>query len=58
MAEQFNNAGIESINLVGESKDEERKKAKAKLVKGKLRFIFVVDIYNEGVVLPAVGICA
>jgi len=25
MAEQFNNAGIESISLVGESKDEERK---------------------------------
>ena len=28
MAEQFNAAGIESISLVGESKDEERKKAK------------------------------
>ena len=55
MAEQFNNAGIESISLVGESKDEERKTAKDKLVKGELRFIFVVDIYNEGVDIPEVN---
>ena len=55
MAEQFNNAGIESISLVGESKDEERKTAKDRLVKGELRFIFVVDIYNEGVDIPEVN---
>ena len=55
MAEQFNAAGIASISLVGESKDEERKTAKDKLVKGELRFIFVVDIYNEGVDIPEVN---
>ena len=32
MAEQFNDAGIESISLVGESKDEERRTAKDRLV--------------------------
>ena len=55
MAEQFNDAGIASISLVGESKDEERKTAKDRLVKGELRFIFVVDIYNEGVDIPEVN---
>ena len=55
MAEQFNEAGIASISLVGESKDEERKTAKDRLVKGELRFIFVVDIYNEGVDIPEVN---
>ena len=62
MAEQFNAAGIESISLVGESKDEERKTAKDRLVKGELRFVFVVDIYNEGVEVlllsgPNIAIC-
>ena len=55
MAEQFNAADIPSISLVGESKDEERNTAKARLVKGEIRFIFVVDIYNEGVDIPEVN---
>ena len=55
MAEQFNAAEIPSISLVGESKDEERNTAKKRLVEGELRFIFVVDIYNEGVDIPEVN---
>ena len=35
--------------LTGKSPDEERRSAKDSLVSGKVRFIFVVDIYNEGV---------
>ena len=55
IAEYFNNAGIPSICLVGESRDEERNTAKKRLVNGEIRFIFVVDIYNEGVDIPEVN---
>ena len=55
MAEYFNNAGIPSICLVGDSNDEERHTAKKRLVAGEVRFIFVVDIYNEGVDIPEVN---
>ena len=55
MAEQFNLAGIPSISLLGESADTERRTAKERLVKGELRLIFVVDIYNEGVDIPEVN---
>ncbi|MGN1115618.1 MAG: DUF3427 domain-containing protein, partial [Candidatus Ornithomonoglobus sp.] len=55
MSEIFNKAGIPSISLSGESADDERKTAKDKLVNGELRFIFVVDIYNEGVDIPEVN---
>ena len=55
MAEYFNAAGIPSIYLVGQSSDEERRTAKQRLVKGEIRFIFVVDIYNEGVDIPEIN---
>lgn len=55
MAEYFNACGIPSIALVGQSADEERRTAKERLVSGQLRFIFVVDIYNEGVDIPEVN---
>ena len=41
--------------LTGNSPDEERKTAKQRLVAGEVRFIFVVDIYNEGVDIPEVN---
>lgn len=55
MAEYFNAAGIPSISLVGESTEEERRTVKKRLVDGEIRFIFVVDIYNEGVDIPEVN---
>ena len=55
MAEYFNAAGIPSIYLVGKSDDEDRHTAIKRLVKGEIRFIFVVDIYNEGVDIPEVN---
>lgn len=55
MCHYFNNHGIPSIFLTGKSSDEERKTAKGKLVGGEVRFIFVVDIYNEGVDIPEVN---
>lgn len=55
MSRYFNDHGIPSIFLTGKSSDEERKSAKDRLVRGDIRFIFVVDIYNEGVDIPEVN---
>ncbi|MGI6733272.1 MAG: DUF3427 domain-containing protein [Anaerovoracaceae bacterium] len=55
MAEYFNRCGIPSMFLIGESSDEERNNAKKRLVSGDVRFIFVVDIYNEGVDIPEIN---
>ena len=55
MYRYFNNYGIPSICLTGKSSDEERKTAKGRLVSGEVRFIFMVDIYNEGVDIPEVN---
>ena len=55
MCRYFNEHGISSMFLTGKSPDEERRSAKDSLVSGKVRFIFVVDIYNEGVDIPEVN---
>ncbi len=55
MADFFNAKGIPAMHLTGESADEERNIAKARLVGGEVRFIFVVDIYNEGVDIPEIN---
>lgn len=55
MSNYFNEHGIPSIYLVGQSLDAERAAAKQRLVSGEIRFIFVVDIYNEGVNIPEVN---
>ena len=47
MSDYFNAHSIPSMYLTGHSPDEERKEAKNRLVKGEVRFIFVVDIYND-----------
>lgn len=55
MCGYFNDHHIPSMFLTGKSPDEERKTAKQRLVAGEVRFIFVVDIYNEGVDIPEVN---
>ena len=55
MSNYFNEHGIPAMFLTGKSPDEERNEAKSRLVKGEVRFIFVVDIYNEGVDIPEVN---
>ena len=52
MCRYFNDHNIPSMFLTGKSPEEERKAAKQRLVAGEVRFIFVVDIYNEGVDIP------
>lgn len=55
MSDYFNSKNIPSMYLVSETSDEERNSAKKRLVEGYVRFIFVVDIYNEGVDIPEVS---
>lgn len=55
MSGYFNAHHIPAMFLTGASPDEERNNAKKKLVSGEVRFIFVVDIYNEGVDIPEVN---
>ena len=55
MSNYFNLHNIPSMYFTGASPDEERNAAKKKLTSGEVRFIFVVDIYNEGVDIPEVN---
>ena len=55
MSRYFNAHGIPSMYLSGETPDEERRSARNSLVSGTVRFLFVVDIYNEGVDIPEVN---
>lgn len=55
MSDYFNSKNIPSMYLVSEISDEERNSAKKRLIEGCVRFIFVVDIYNEGVDIPEIN---
>ena len=55
MASFFNNKGIPALALTGTSSEEERNTAKARLLSGEIRLIFVVDLYNEGVDIPEIN---
>ncbi|SDF33519.1 Helicase conserved C-terminal domain-containing protein [Fontibacillus panacisegetis] len=55
MAKVFNETGIPSLALHGNTGDQERKQAKGLLVSGEIKMIFVVDLYNEGVDIPEVN---
>lgn len=55
MRDYFNRCNIPSISLSGQSSPEERNEAKNRLVSGEIKFIFVIDIYNEGVDIPEIN---
>ncbi|UFU00750.1 DUF3427 domain-containing protein [Radiobacillus kanasensis] len=55
MANYFNAHNIPSLALYGSSDSETRRLAKDKLFKGEIQFIFVADLYNEGVDIPDVN---
>lgn len=55
MSDFFNRHGIPSINLDSDSLKEERDTAQLRLTKGEIKFIFIVDLYNEGVDIPEVN---
>jgi superfamily II DNA or RNA helicase len=54
MARFFTDRGLPAMALTGESTDDERRTAQSHLRERKVNFIFVVDLYNEGVDLPEV----
>ncbi|MFN7987720.1 MAG: DUF3427 domain-containing protein [Thermoanaerobaculia bacterium] len=59
MAERFEKAGIPSVAVVGETPTDERESAVRRLESdpassGSLRALFTVDLFNEGVDIPAV----
>jgi superfamily II DNA or RNA helicase/HKD family nuclease len=54
MAAKFTQAGLTSQAVTGETPKLERQQALADLRSGKLRVIFSVDVFNEGVDLPTV----
>lgn len=55
MADEFNMAGIKSIALTRNSDSNERKEAIEKIRKGNIKFIFTVDLFNEGVDIPEIN---
>ena len=55
MARFFSDHDIPSIALSSKSVDDIRSDAKKDLVQGRIKFIFVVDLYNEGVDIPEVN---
>ncbi|MDG5790139.1 DUF3427 domain-containing protein [Evansella sp. AB-P1] len=55
MANFFTNANIPSIALYGGIDRKTRENAQRQLVNGDIKFIFVVDLYNEGIDIPEVN---
>jgi len=54
MASKFNEMGIPSLALSGQSAKSVRSSAISKLRKGEINAIFTVDLFNEGVDIPEV----
>ena len=54
MADWLNRAGLPAACVVGETPAEERRRAPQRLASGELSALVTVDLYNEGVDLPAV----
>lgn len=55
MYRNFNDHNIPSMFLTGQNQDVGSATAKQRLPSGEVRFIFVVDIYNEDVDIPEVN---
>jgi superfamily II DNA or RNA helicase/HKD family nuclease len=55
MADAFSAANIPSVHVVGDTPSIERDNAILDLKSGKVKVIFAVDIYNEGVDIPDVN---
>jgi superfamily II DNA or RNA helicase len=54
MAARFNEHGIPAASLSGESDRKYREAAQGRLGRREINFLFVVDLYNEGVDIPEV----
>lgn len=56
MASRFTQAGIASLAITSNSSSAERHKALDELCKGTQNILFTVDLFNEGVDIPAVDV--
>ena len=54
MARKFNEAGVPAECLSADTPDAERRTARDRLRDRRVNFLFVVDLYNEGVDIPEV----
>lgn len=54
MARVFNEVGIGAVAVWGDSPDKERRDALVKLQDGEVNVLFSVDLFNEGIDVPAV----
>ncbi len=54
MARHFNDHGVPSVAVWGDSSDADRRSALRDLADGKVRAVFSVDLFNEGVDVPSV----
>lgn len=54
MSQRFNEAGLPAACIVGDTPDDERRRAPQRLARGELCALVTVDLYNEGVDLPFV----
>lgn len=54
MAAAFTQAGVAATAIWADSPEKERKEALERLARGDLRVVFSVDLFNEGVDVPAV----
>ncbi len=54
MARFFTEHGIPALALSAETPADDRRAAKDRLVRREINFIFVVDLYNEGVDIPEI----
>jgi superfamily II DNA or RNA helicase len=54
MARKFEESGIHSVAIWGESPMSDREEALSDLAKGKVRVVFSVDLFNEGIDVPTV----
>lgn len=55
LSSRFNDLGYRTYALSGDNSDEERDAAIARLESGELEYIFSVNIFNEGVDIPALN---
>jgi superfamily II DNA or RNA helicase/HKD family nuclease len=54
MAERFTQVGLAAVALTAGSRRDERRAALSDLSEGKLRAVFTVDLFNEGIDIPTV----
>jgi superfamily II DNA or RNA helicase/HKD family nuclease len=54
MARKFNEANVAAVAIWSDTEDDERKRALADLQAGRIRAVFSVDLFNEGVDVPTV----